>query len=36
VPFAEAWDDAVAYLRRRLAESPSLAVHVMRNVFRGA
>lgn len=34
VPFAEAWPDAVAYLRRRLAESPSLATLALRNLLR--
>lgn len=34
VPFADGWDDATAYLRRRLAESPSMAWLVLRNLFR--
>ncbi|MBW2454037.1 MAG: proline dehydrogenase family protein [Deltaproteobacteria bacterium] len=32
LPFVDQWDDAEAYLRRRLAESPSLAGLVMRNL----
>jgi proline dehydrogenase len=32
VPFAESWADATAYLRRRLAESPSMALLVLRNL----
>lgn len=35
VPFADSWNDAVAYLRRRLAESPSLALLVVRNLLAG-
>ncbi len=34
VPFARGWDDATAYLRRRMAESPSLPWLVLRNVLR--
>jgi len=34
VPFANGWDDATAYLRRRMAESPSMAWLVLRNLFR--
>lgn len=34
VPFAESWDDAVAYLRRRLAESPSTALLVATNLVK--
>lgn len=34
VPFADGWDDATAYLRRRMAESPSVAWLVLRNLFR--
>jgi proline dehydrogenase len=34
VPFADGWDDATAYLRRRMAESPSMAWLVLRNLFR--
>jgi proline dehydrogenase len=34
VPFTESWDDGVAYLRRRLAESPSMALLVARNLLR--
>ncbi|MBW2525846.1 MAG: proline dehydrogenase family protein [Deltaproteobacteria bacterium] len=33
VPFTESWPDAVAYLRRRLAESPSMAWLVARNLL---
>jgi proline dehydrogenase len=33
VPFADGWDDATAYLRRRMAESPSIAWLVVRNLF---
>jgi proline dehydrogenase len=33
VPFADGWDDATAYLRRRMAESPSMAWLVLRNLF---
>lgn len=33
VPFAIGWDDATAYLRRRMAESPSMVWLVLRNLF---
>jgi len=33
VPFATSWADATAYLRRRMAESPSVAWLVLRNLF---
>lgn len=33
VPFALGWDNATAYLRRRMAESPSMAWLVFRNLF---
>jgi proline dehydrogenase len=33
VPFADGWDDATAYLRRRMAESPSIGWLVLRNLF---
>lgn len=33
VPFAMGWDDATAYLRRRMAESPSMVFLVLRNLF---
>ncbi len=33
VPFADGWDDATAYLRRRMAESPSVTWLVLRNLF---
>ncbi len=33
LPFVAQWDDAEAYLRRRLAESPSLAGLVIRNLL---
>lgn len=32
LPFAESWPQATAYLRRRLAESPSMAALVLRNL----
>lgn len=34
VPFALSWDDATAYLRRRMEESPSVAWLVLRNLLR--
>jgi proline dehydrogenase len=34
VPFALSWDDATAYLRRRMQESPSTLWLVLRNLFR--
>jgi proline dehydrogenase len=34
VPFALSWEDATAYLRRRMAESPSIAWLVLRNFLR--
>jgi proline dehydrogenase len=34
VPFAIGWDDATAYLRRRMEESPSMIWLVLRNFFR--
>lgn len=33
VPFAMGWDDATAYLRRRMAESPSMVWLVLRNLI---
>lgn len=33
VPFALGWDDATAYLRRRMAESPSMVWLVLRNLL---
>ena len=33
VPFANDWDDAIAYLRRRMLESPSMAALVIKNLF---
>lgn len=33
VPFADNWDDATAYLRRRMAESPSMVWLVLRNLL---
>ncbi len=33
VPFAVSWSDATAYLRRRMAESPSMVWLVLRNLF---
>ncbi len=35
VPFALDWDDAVAYLRRRMVESPSMAGLVLKNLAGG-
>jgi len=35
VPFANGWNDATAYLRRRMRESPSTMWLVFRNVFAG-
>ena len=35
VPFADNWDDATAYLRRRMAESPSMVWLVLRNLLPG-
>ncbi|MGF1508461.1 MAG: proline dehydrogenase family protein [Myxococcota bacterium] len=34
VPFAVTWEDATAYLRRRMDESPSMILLVLRNLFR--
>ena len=34
IPFATSWDDATAYLRRRMRESPSVMWLVLRNLFR--
>jgi len=34
VPFAVGWDDATAYLRRRMDESPSMIFLVLRNLLR--
>ncbi len=36
VPFAVGWDDATAYLRRRMRESPSMIWLVLRNLLPGA
>ncbi len=33
VPFASDWDDAIAYLRRRMLESPSMSLLVLKNLF---
>ncbi len=33
VPYADSWSEATAYLRRRLAESPSMALLVARNLL---
>ena len=33
VPFANGWDDATAYLRRRMEESPNITWLVLRNLF---
>ncbi len=33
IPFANDWDDAIAYLRRRMLESPSMAALVLKNLF---
>jgi len=35
VPFADGWDNAMAYLRRRMEESPSVGWLVLRNLFAG-
>jgi proline dehydrogenase len=35
VPFANGWDDATAYLRRRMDESPSVVWLALRNLFAG-
>lgn len=32
IPFANDWDDALAYLRRRMLESPSMAALVLKNL----
>ncbi len=34
LPFAVGWDDATAYLRRRMEESPSMILLVLRNLLR--
>ena len=34
VPFALSWDDATAYLRRRMDESPNIMGQVLRNLLR--
>jgi proline dehydrogenase len=34
VPFAEEWEYAIAYCRRRLAANPMMGVFVMKNLFR--
>ncbi len=34
VPFALGWDDATAYLRRRMRESPNMMWLVLRNLFK--
>ncbi|MDP6424023.1 MAG: proline dehydrogenase family protein, partial [Planctomycetota bacterium] len=36
VPFATSWDHALAYLRRRLGENPTMAFSVGRNLLRGS
>jgi proline dehydrogenase len=33
VPFAHDWNDAIAYLRRRMLESPSMSLLVLKNLF---
>ncbi len=33
VPFAESWDDALAYLRRRMYANPSMSALVFKNLF---
>ena len=33
VPFAEDWADAIAYLRRRMLESPSMSLLVLKNLL---
>lgn len=34
VPFAEDWDDAIAYLRRRMVEGPSITALVLKNLVK--
>lgn len=34
IPFATSWDDATAYLRRRMRESPNVMWLVLRNLFK--
>ena len=34
VPYAVSWSDAMAYLRRRMAESPSMTLLVLKNLFK--
>jgi len=34
LPFAEDWKDSLAYLRRRMIESPSMAFLVIKNIFK--
>lgn len=34
VPYALSWDDAIAYLRRRMIESPSMTMLVVKNLFK--
>jgi proline dehydrogenase len=34
LPFAEDWKDSIAYLRRRMMESPSMVFLVLKNIFK--
>ncbi|HUW40153.1 MAG TPA: proline dehydrogenase family protein [Rectinemataceae bacterium] len=34
LPFAEDWRDSIAYLRRRMIESPSMVFLVLKNIFK--
>ena len=34
IPFAVHWDDAIAYLRRRMVENPFMAGLVLKNLVR--
>lgn len=33
IPFADNWDDAIAYCKRRMVENPSMAGMVLKNLF---
>jgi len=33
IPFADNWTDAIAYLKRRMVENPSMAGMVLKNLF---
>jgi hypothetical protein len=34
VPFAEEWEYAIAYCKRRMAANPMMGAYVMKNLFR--